>query len=358
LQFLSSLSTSCKRENDPKRSERTFKGFVKMEPFIFFSLLNIICRGRGLFEPKGQSFTDLFEFPDNSIWHRENGSIICTTNRINACAYMRSDNLHYLTLEDSEMTQMLHEKQRHLMAIWLMNDCDESHCCDQKERCTIFSSGMLISNKLYSYGLFLFLARAVPHRADAPGDNIVEARTCFSLQSDNFGRKVECSICVSTENPSKALLIWRYHKDSWRRYVDLRYNAATDLVAFGFDWRPDGLRYYVEKEVLAHVAGDFPGPVDGVRLVVSVLPRPSDIAPSPYSVYMSTDIYRIAYNKHKTKSNHMDLFRVQKSRNLVPTFVILIFILVFCIVARWFKNDTVNSYIQAPNDYRLLCESS
>ena len=119
----------------------------------------------GIFDPKGTSFTDLFEYPDNSLWHRENGSIICTTNRINACAYMRADNLHYLTLDKTQATAVLTDKQRHLMAIWLVNDCDEHHCCDQNKRCTIFSSGMLTSHRLYSYGLFLFLARAVPHRA-------------------------------------------------------------------------------------------------------------------------------------------------------------------------------------------------
>eukprot|EP00493_Phyllostaurus_siculus_P025727 UN26072 len=203
---------------------------------------------------------DSFEDIDGAdVWVRGNGTIYCTNRRFNACA---------VTSERNYGLGMYHQKsqgeytQTTYLELWLYNECDDhsvgSFCCNP-QRCTDWTTASLFTNKYYGFGMYVYIARAVPSfniakefKAQAHDD--AHAVSCFSI------RQARCkicdfnaSMCFSTRIPRKIQLIYRFENTHWKRFIELAYDASDEVGVYAFDYDPTRLSFLVNGQEIARV---------------------------------------------------------------------------------------------------------
>jgi len=108
--------------------------------FILVILFAYHASGASTPDATGVPFEDTFDNFEKKRWLQDEGNRHCWRKR--GCMWASRQNLQY----DSS----------NMLTITMRNDCNESHCCKDSKKCTLYSSGQLTSRKYYSYGSFHF----------------------------------------------------------------------------------------------------------------------------------------------------------------------------------------------------------
>jgi len=257
-------------------------------------------------------FVDSFDEFDKTRWVPENGTFHCSTfSRKRGCAIARPSNLWY-----TPVTPIMNQKRRnkHMMAMWLRNNCDHNFCC-MTGRCTHYTSAFLRSRKLYTYGTYVFLSRAV------------------AANVRHFVKK---------------------------KYVTLPFDASQDIAVYAIHWEPKRIVWYINDAVAAHVSSDTLIPYGGMFITVGILPIMTDLGFSEDSVAMVIHLYRVTYTRQPSifDDPKIELFALPLKKNpfvvfIIATLVALLFLL--SVLFWWSRIQEKQSVI--PYGYEVLnCE--
>jgi len=248
-----------------------------------------------------ESFEDL---DSEDVWVKGNGTIYCTNRRVNACAVSSGRNYGtgiYHQKSKGEYTETTY------LELWLYNECDDrsagSLCCNA-QRCTDWTTANLFTHRYYGYGMYVYIARAVPSlniakefedRAYADA----HAVSCFSL------KQARCKICdfnaamcFSTKVPRKIQLTYRFENTHWKRFIELGYDASEKIGVYAFDYDQTRLSFLVNEIEIARVQMEKM-PRRPIQIDISLLPLDSDIGFLPRTVAKAVEVFRVAYRRNK-----------------------------------------------------------
>ena len=166
------------------------------------------------------TFVETFDYYDQNLWTQENGTFLCNLhNRMKNCVLTSGGNLGYITVDDHRM-----KNKRHMMTMWLLNNCDFDDCCIREKKCTHFTAGYIQSKQKFTYGVYVFVSRAIPH--NVRGISHYHSTICITKKSwggDNFHTALPNSegplMCILFVIINKYNLLFSYHNAScitWR----------------------------------------------------------------------------------------------------------------------------------------------
>jgi len=320
--------------------------------FIHFLLLHSFYCTEELSHERGKDFVDNFETYDDSLWIQDNGTVHCTNHRVRGCALMTKRNIGYYTLAANNFFQ-----DRHILSLWMLNNCNSDLCCPN-EKCTAYTSAQMISRKVYSYGIYLFLARAVGYnvRANSKTYGSIDCIFCVTLRSSKH--RIEMSFCFSSIDPYKATCIYRNGDESHKETVSFPFDASTHVSYFGIDWRPYSIVFFVNQAPAKVIETGFLGYVPmRVYLHLLPLPRAMNVGHSFDSVGMVVHLYRFSYQQVRkpyeilptTPPEKAELLIMEESSSMIMIYIMAFSFFVFMIsfsfwICHGFSRDHSGEY--------------
>jgi len=317
--------------------------------FIHFLLLHSFYCTEELSHERGKDFVDNFETYDDSLWIQDNGTVHCTNHRVRGCALMTKRNIGYYTLAANNFFQ-----DRHILSLWMLNNCNSDLCCPN-EKCTAYTSAQMISRKVYSYGIYLFLARAVGYNVRGP-DVAPNAYSlsCFALRNNLHNDvKLEISWCFSNRNSYQSTLMFRYNEIIHRQKILFDFDAAERIEVYGIEWKPKGVTWFVNEKAYHAFAVEVPKIHSHMNIHLYVLPLANDIGFGEKSVAMVIHLYRITFldrstldeNKNGNKDELLVLGHVQSPVIYIMAFSFFVFMISFSFwICHGFSRDHSGEY--------------
>lgn len=129
---------------------------------------------------------------------------------------------------------------------------------------TGYSGGEIQSIARYGHGYYEARFRA------APGSGIV---TGFFTYIGPFWDKPwnEIDVEIVGRKPREALLTYHIEGEKVSQIVPLDFDATQSYHVYGFDWQPDGIRWYIDGELVHEVRGEkLPLPQERQKIMLSV----------------------------------------------------------------------------------------
>jgi len=209
-----------------------------------FSLFTSIVYTTEIFGAETTDFVDNFDGFNSFLWHRDDDSLVCVGSW---CFKAREENLVFYPGD------LRKDTPSHLQIV-MKNNCQDDTCCVVPDECTPYTGAQITSLKGYGYGSFRFSAII---GSAAPGVKLGiddDAFSCFSLESEhvvNETPEIGASICVSTQDPWHAAIIWQHGDEVHSEVVDLGFNACKRLAIYRIDWHPYHLKFFISGGLVA-----------------------------------------------------------------------------------------------------------
>lgn len=307
------------------------------------------------------TFVETFDSYDQNLWTQENGTFLCNFhNRMKNCVLTSGGNLGYITVDDGRM-----KNKRHMMTMWLLNNCDFDDCCIREKKCTHFTAGYIQSKQKFTYGVYVFVSRAIPHnvRDEKLRSDDAAGMSCFTLKREDntiFQRQrfMEIGMCFSSRKPNSMVLVWKYDSHSWKRNIPLSFDASENVGVYGISWEPAKITWYVNDEVSAEVESENFIPHGEMTISIGVHPQSTDVGNAFGSVAMVVHMYKITYTKFKF--DHTELFQHTGTYEDLKTVLALVVVVLvaFVVMAFLIWHSKFDELLNIPQGYDILFDEA
>jgi len=282
---------------------------VFISVFTQFSRLCFARTERNAEDIPGHSFLDTFEFFNSKFWSHQPGAMHCVGD------------MCLLTSDEAIRVGKTPVSNVPFLQLTLRNNCNGNDCCYLDGDCTQWTGAQLTSMHSYLYGNFRF--HAVPgHEAkNIELTQEVDAFTCFSLDSDDWGVNIGVdlipaigiSICQATSDPWSVVIVWQNGSERFNEQFRLTFNSAKRVTSYRIEWRPEKVSFWVANRLLKVVKkSDRKIPQKPLKIKIGIFPfdyTDKSLGKPTHPVEIEMSLFRVLYHKLEVSDvNHTDLF--------------------------------------------------
>jgi len=230
-----------------------------MSFYLFVFLLGVfgqeIARGNS-------SFRENFYTYDGDFWELKDDSMHCAEEE---CALALKENVQYGTTPAiAGIASAAYE-----LRLLLKDNCQRTTmpCC-RKERCYIFTTGIISSKNVYGYGSYAFIGTSARKDKKRNTKMQVTVRSCFGLKK----RENEIMYCFGSEDPHTVELIVIRGETKYHKKISLGFDSSVHTGTYRIEWQWETIQFVINSHVKKTLIGPHVIPKEPLHIKVLLLP--------------------------------------------------------------------------------------
>jgi len=184
---------------------------------------------------------------------------------------------------------------------------------------------------------------------------------------------MEISLCIDSEEPQEAILLWQNGAIRRHKHVSLDFDATENLGMWRIIWNPSMISWFVNGELLGRVRGRLWLKIPDVpmHIRVSVFPTEIDEDHEPLDVKFSMHVFKISFKKMKPEPlptpkptlSHDEPFTENVTRKGAFSLMLLIILCslliarLVCLINNGVREHNKNDVDKILGDYEVLLNS-